>query len=145
MKRLHNLSYSLFLISYSLFVFTSCSVSKKISNKANSILIKDSAISKGHIGISIYEPATGKYWYNHDAEKYFVPASNTKLFSLYAGMKYLGDSLVGARVEERWNGIYIYGTGDPTFLHPDFKFQPVFDYAKSKKGHAVTFVKNEDY
>jgi hypothetical protein len=59
MKRLHNLSYSLFLISYSLFVFTSCSVSKEISKKANSILLKDSAISKGHIGISIYEPLLG--------------------------------------------------------------------------------------
>ncbi len=138
------LRYSIFLVPCSIFIF-SCSLSKQISRQADTILLKDSVISTGHIGISIYEPATGKYWYEHDATKYFVPASNTKLFTLYAGMKYLGDSLVGARVEERWNGINIYGTGDPTFLHPDFKFQPVFDYAKSKKGNIVSFIQNEDY
>lgn len=69
---------------------SSCSVSKQIGKQANDILINDTAISTGHIGISIYEPATDKYWYNYNATKYFIPASNTKLFTLYAGMKYLG-------------------------------------------------------
>ncbi len=133
------------LVPCSILFLFSCSVSKQISKQADSILLNDTSISKGHIGISIYEPATGKYWYNHNADKYFIPASNTKLFTLYAGMKYLGDSLVGARVEETWNTIRIYGTGDPTFLHPDFKFQPVFDYARSKKGNNVVFLENEDY
>ncbi len=135
----------LLICNYSLLIIlSSCSVSKQIARQANT-LITDSSVSKGFIGISIYEPATGKYWYNYNATKYFTPASNTKLFTLYAGMKYLGDSLVGARVEERWDGISIYGTGDPTFLHPDFKFQPVFDYARSKKGNSVHFIENEDY
>ncbi len=88
---------------------------------------------QGHIGISIYEPATGKFWYNYQAEKYFVPASNTKLFSLYAGMKYLGDSLPGLRYEIENGNINILGTGDPTFLHPDFKNQPVFDFLKKSR------------
>ncbi|MEO6539669.1 MAG: hypothetical protein ABIN74_01715, partial [Ferruginibacter sp.] len=81
-----------FLILNSSFLigFCSCSVSKQISKQAQTILLNDTAIRSGHIGISIYEPATSKYWYNHDATNYFIPASNTKLFSLYAGMKYLG-------------------------------------------------------
>ena len=81
-------------------LFGSCTVTRQISRQANNDLLKDSAIATGHIGISIYEPATGKYWYNFNAEKYFVPASNVKLFTLYAGMKYLGDSLVGLRYEK---------------------------------------------
>ncbi len=124
----------LFLIPY--FLFSACSVSKQISNQAK-ILIQDSAINMGHIGISIYEPATNKYWYNYQAEKYFVPASNTKLFSLYAGMKYLGDSLVGLKYvrskqksTSKQNYYYIEPTGDPTFLHPDFANQPVADFLK---------------
>jgi serine-type D-Ala-D-Ala carboxypeptidase/endopeptidase (penicillin-binding protein 4) len=46
-------------------------------------------------------------------------------------MKYLGDSLVGLRYEKN-NKDYtvISGTGDPTFLHPDFKNQPVFSFLK---------------
>ena len=111
----------------------SCSVSKQIGKQANSILLSDSAIATGHIGISIYEPATNKYWYNYDADKYFIPASNTKLFTLYAGMKYLGDSLVGAKVFEVNDTIYFQPTGDPTFLHPDFNNQPFLKLLKPLK------------
>ena len=113
-----------------LFLFSSCSVSKQISKQANTFLLQDSAIMQGHIGISIYEPATGKYWYNYQAEKYFVPASNTKLFSLYAGMKYLGDSLVGLKVTEYSDHIFVTTTGDPTLLQEDFKNHPVYNFLK---------------
>ncbi len=125
-------------ISYLLIlsIISSCSVSKQISKQANTILLADTAISKGHIGISIYEPATGKYWYNYNADKYFIPASNTKLFTLYAGMKYLGDSLVGIRYQNQAilseTITTITPTGDPTFLHPDFIKQPVLDFLKRK-------------
>ncbi|MBL7702351.1 MAG: D-alanyl-D-alanine carboxypeptidase [Ferruginibacter sp.] len=112
---------------------SSCSVSKQIGKQADAVLFKDTAIRTGHIGISIYEPATNKYWYNYDADKYFIPASNTKLFTLYAGMKYLGDSLVGLKYTlsgtpgEKFRIFAIQPTGDPTLLHPDFKRQPVMD------------------
>jgi serine-type D-Ala-D-Ala carboxypeptidase/endopeptidase (penicillin-binding protein 4) len=127
-------------------IFSSCSITKQISKQANTILLKDTAISSGHIGISIYEPATNKYWYNYDATKYFIPASNTKLFTLYAGMKYLGDSLVGLRYETQDNYTNIIGAGDPTFLHPDFKNQAVFDFLKKAgnlnyliRGYSLSF------
>lgn len=109
-------------------LLASCSVSKQIAKQADRILLKDSAVSTGHIGISIYEPATGKYWYNYDATKYFVPASNTKLFSLYAGLKYLGDSIPALRYEvENDTSIRIQATGDPTFLLAEFPNQPVYN------------------
>ncbi|HUS03057.1 MAG TPA: D-alanyl-D-alanine carboxypeptidase [Chitinophagaceae bacterium] len=127
-------SHFLFLIPYFLF---SCSISKQISKQADTILLKDSVIRFGHIGISIYEPATGKYWYNFQAEKYFVPASNTKLFSLYAGMKYLGDSITAFRYAEDQNSIVIEPAGDPTFLHPDYKDQRAFTFLKEKKKPVV--------
>ncbi len=82
----------------------------------------------GHVGISIYEPATQKYLYNYNAEKNFTPSSNVKLFTLYAGMKYLGDSLIGLKYLQDSNEIIIYPTGDPTLLHPDFKTQPVISF-----------------
>jgi len=112
---------------------SSCSVSKQINKQANTILLSDTAISTGHIGISIYEPATNKYWYNYNADKYFIPASNTKLFTLYAGMKYLGDSLTGLAYQNFSDtAINVSGTGDPTFMHPDFKNQPVMDFLKAQ-------------
>lgn len=124
-----------FLIFYSSFLIClfSCSVSKQISKQANTVLLKDSAVSTGHIGISIYEPATGTYWYNYNATKNFIPASNTKLFTLYAGMKCLGDSLVAARVKNNGSDISVYPAGDPGFLNREFSFQPLFQYLKSSK------------
>jgi len=118
-----------FMVPALLFFLSGCAASAQISRSAKAALLNDPAIATGHIGISIYEPATGKYWYNYNDTKNFIPASNTKLFTLYAGMKYLGDSLTGLRYRTFEDStIFIYATGDPTFLHPGFKQQPVLDF-----------------
>jgi D-alanyl-D-alanine carboxypeptidase/D-alanyl-D-alanine-endopeptidase (penicillin-binding protein 4) len=114
-------------------LLNACSVSKQINKNVSKNLLSDSVIASGHIGISIYEPSTGKYWYNYNADKYFIPASNTKLFTLYAGMKYLGDSLVGMKYAENDSAIFLTPTGDPTFLHPDFQQQPVLSFLQKQK------------
>ncbi len=122
-----------FILSFGALLY-SCSVSRQVSRQANELLIKDSAIASGHTGISIYEPAAGKYWYNYNADKNFIPSSNVKLFTLYAAMKHLGDSLVGARYNEIGDtALDLYPSGDPSFMHPDFEKQPVFNLLKSKK------------
>ncbi|MFT3681864.1 MAG: D-alanyl-D-alanine carboxypeptidase [Ferruginibacter sp.] len=132
--------YLSYFITLTVFI-CSCSVTKQIGKQADNVLLKDSVISTGHTGISIYEPATGKYWYNYEAEKYFVPASNVKLFTLYAGMKYLGDSIPGIKYQLlKDSSINIFPTGDPTFLHPDFKKQPVLDFLQHNK-RSILFLK----
>lgn len=118
---------------FGIFFFASCSISKQINRQVTQILLKDTAISTGHIGISIYEPATNKYWYNFNAGKYFIPASNTKLFTLYAGLKYLGDSLVAARLIKSGDRLTVYPTGDPTFLLSEFAFQPLYKTLTTSK------------
>lgn len=123
----------LLLIYFLNTLLLSCSVNRQISRQANKILVNDSVIRKGHIGICVYEPATGKYWYKHEAEKYFIPGSNTKLFTLYAGLKYLEDSLPGLRYYQQHDTIYVFPTGDPTFQHPYFKYQPVACFLEKTK------------
>ncbi|MDQ6609333.1 MAG: D-alanyl-D-alanine carboxypeptidase [Bacteroidota bacterium] len=108
-----------------------CTITKQIEKSAKENVLNDEALKTAHVGISIYEPASGKYWYNYQGDKYFVPASNTKLPTCYAAMKYLGDGLVGLRVQQRGSQLFVHGTGDPTFLHEDFKQQLVLDYLKT--------------
>jgi len=112
-------------------LFSSCSLTKQIDKSAREIVLKEDALQTAHVGISIYEPATGKYWYNYNGDKYFVPASNTKLPTCYAAMKYLGDSLVGGRyavwVEDSDTTLILFPSGDPTFLNSEFPFQPLFN------------------
>ena len=98
----------------------------KIRTWAEKELLVTRALKHAHVGVSIYEPATGKYWYNHQDDQYFTPASNMKIFSLYTGMLLLGDSLPALRYLETDSVLYVKGTADPSFLHPDYTFQPAF-------------------
>ena len=114
---------------------TAAKTETDIEKAAGQFLLSDSNLATAHLGISIYDPAEKKYLYNYQGDKYFIPASNTKLLTCYAAMKYLGDSLVGLRYEmneDNSSVIDVEFNGDPTFLHPDFKMQPVFDFLKSK-------------
>lgn len=124
--------YRLTLILPLLVFFFSCSVSKQIGRSAKENVLKNDALQTAHVGISIYEPGTGKYWYNYQGDKYFVPASNTKLPTCYAAMKYLGDSLVGFEyIVEDQKTLVFKPTADPTFLHTDFNSSREISFLKS--------------
>jgi serine-type D-Ala-D-Ala carboxypeptidase/endopeptidase (penicillin-binding protein 4) len=112
---------------------TACSAQKEISKSADKLLFSDSAIARAHVGISIYDPSTNKYLYNFQPNKYFIPASNVKIFTAYVGLKYLGDSLPGMQYVENADSVHLFPTGDPTFLHRDFLKQPVGDFLKRQR------------
>src|SRR6476661_3184803 len=85
------------ILSSVLYILSSCSLQKQISKSVSPFILNDSSLKTAHVGISIYEPAANKYWFNYQGEHYFTPASNTKIPTCYAAMKYLGDSLVGLK------------------------------------------------
>src|ERR1044071_7570722 len=97
-------------------LLSSCSLQKKISKSAQKV-ITDSSLQTAHVGISIYDPGAGKYLYNYNGNKYFVPASNTKIPTCYAAMKYLGDSLIGLK----------YAFPDPPYNNQFVIIQPTGD------------------
>ena len=118
-------------------LIASCSVQQRINKSAAKNVLKVPALATAHVGICIYEPATGKYWFDYQGDKYFVPASNTKIPTCYAAMKYLDDSLPGIVVTRESDKLLIRGTGDPTFLHSDFKNQPVLDFLQKENKEVV--------
>jgi D-alanyl-D-alanine carboxypeptidase/D-alanyl-D-alanine-endopeptidase (penicillin-binding protein 4) len=118
------------------FCWQACSTGRHIQSPGGrdglQAFVQDSILARpelvaGQIGICIYDPAKAVYVLNYQGDKYFVPASNTKLFSLFAGLKYLGDSLVGMRYRISDTALLVIPSGDPTFLHPDYTSQPVMD------------------
>jgi D-alanyl-D-alanine carboxypeptidase/D-alanyl-D-alanine-endopeptidase (penicillin-binding protein 4) len=111
-----------------LLFFASCSTQKQIQKQAGKSILQDATLSHAHVGISLYDPTEKKYLYNYQGEQYFVPASNTKIVTCYAAMKYLRDSLIGVRYLENDTAIFLLPTGDPTLLHPEYKKQPVIDW-----------------
>ena len=106
-----------------------CSPVHSIGSSAEKVFSQP-GLASAQIGICLYDPANSTYLYEQQSNKYFIPASNTKLFSLYAGMKYLGDSLVGLRYRETDTALFLVPSGDPSFLHPAYSSQPVMDFLK---------------
>lgn len=100
---------------------------KNIRKWANEEILQQKDIRNAHTGICILDPSTGKYWLQYQDDKFFMPASNTKIFTLFTGLRLLGDSLPAMRYAEDDTAIYVQGTADPSFLHPDFTYQPVKD------------------
>lgn len=124
----------LYFVVMLLFVFSGCSSTKTITAKNNSQRFEnDSLLHNAHVGISIYDAGSKKFLYQYQSDKYFVPASNIKIVSCYAGMKYLDSVIDGIRYIDLDTAILLLPTGDPTFLHPDFANQPVVKFLQQEK------------
>lgn len=126
-------------------VLVSCSVQKQIAKQAEPKLINYKELQNAHIGISLYDASTGKFLYQHNADKYFTPASNTKLLTCYAALKYLKDSITGARVAVAGDKILLIPNGDPTFLHPDFTANPLLDYLRKVSSNKTVVVYDANF
>jgi D-alanyl-D-alanine carboxypeptidase/D-alanyl-D-alanine-endopeptidase (penicillin-binding protein 4) len=118
-----------FLSFLSAFLFFSLHVSPlsgqknfKKQRKELSNLIDQSPVFNRHFaGFIIEDAATEEVLFSKDADKYFTPASNTKLVTFYTALKILGDSLNVWRVAEFEDQIILQGTGNPLWRHPSFK------------------------
>lgn len=99
----------------------------------NSPAALEDSLMGAHLGVLVTEAETGKVVAEYNSHKYFVPASNTKLLSLYAGLKYLPDSLPGIRYYDAGDTVFVMPTGDPTLLVDEFKKHPVYEWLASVK------------
>lgn len=71
-------------------------------------------------GFMLYDPAGKLTLFQKDADKFFTPASNTKIFTLYTSLKILKDSLPVLRYTQDGNFTIFQGMGNPMFLNPLF-------------------------
>ncbi len=122
-------SLSIFLVVAAA-LLSSCSTGKLVSKSPIVRLGDDSVFRNSHIGISVFDPTTREFLYQYQDDKYFIPASNTKIFSCYAGMKLLGKNLPGMFYVDMDTALVLVPTGDPTFLHKDYPDQPVADFIR---------------
>jgi D-alanyl-D-alanine carboxypeptidase/D-alanyl-D-alanine-endopeptidase (penicillin-binding protein 4) len=108
----------------------SCSSGRRAVREAGKELMGDAVLKEAHAGISVFDPLSRRFLFDHQGGKYFVPASNTKIFTCYAAMRYLGQRLEGIEWMDMDTALLLFPTGDPTLLHPDYPEQPVMDFLR---------------
>jgi D-alanyl-D-alanine carboxypeptidase/D-alanyl-D-alanine-endopeptidase (penicillin-binding protein 4) len=85
-----------------------------------------------HTGFFLLDPSTKEVLCNYNGDKYFTPASNTKIFTLYAGLTLLGDSVPTLRYSINGDSLIFWGTGDPSFLYKEvYNNNRVFSFLKT--------------
>lgn len=73
-------------------------------------LFQESKILNDHfVGFSLYDLNANKYVMDINGNKHFTPASNTKMYTTYAALALLGDSIPGLEYVERGDSLLIWG------------------------------------
>lgn len=116
----------LFLISS---IIWSCTPTKLITDKIPPInpyhltatyqIDTSSILSKSFTGFVLYNPEKDTILDSLLYNKYFTPASNTKLFTCYAALKVFKDSIPALRYVISGDSLIFWGTGDPSLLNID--------------------------
>ena len=125
-----------------LFFLQACSPVKQATTPDYEPLLRDSVFQNAHTGVAVFNATNGSWVLQQNSQKYFVPASNVKLPAMYAGLKYLGDSLVSFYYKQSADTLHLLANGDPSFLHPDFKVQPSFAFLKQQTNAIVVHSTN---
>jgi D-alanyl-D-alanine carboxypeptidase/D-alanyl-D-alanine-endopeptidase (penicillin-binding protein 4) len=123
----------LFIHTCCLLLVISSAAQQKTTRSPLTDFLRDPLFKSAHVGVSVYDPLAKKSLYDYQSHKFFVPASNVKIVSCFAAMKYLDSLLPGIRYYENDTAIYILPTGDPTLLHRDFMRQPVIEFLQRQK------------
>ena len=113
-----------------LFFLTGCSsarIIKEIKETENQL--------HEHVGFYLYDLASKEVKVDYNGAKYFIPASNTKIFTLFTSLKLLGDSISSLKYIARRDSLIFQGMGDPSFLYKNvFDNGRTIDFLKQQQG-----------
>lgn len=85
------------------------------------------------VGFMLYDPESNKTLACQYDNKYMTPASNTKLYTFYAGTKLLGKAVPAMQYTISGDSLIFWGTGNPLFLHHDLNDQAALDFLSARK------------
>ena len=131
-----SLIFNCFLV---LFLLSGCTSIKKTIH-AN---IRADKLQNSFHGLVIIDANTQKEIYNQNGNKYFTPASNTKIVTFYTRLKLLPKNIPTLNYKVANDTIFIEGTGDPSWLHPYFKDSTAINWLKNQETIAL-YTQNHD-
>mgnify|MGYP001800006161 CR=1 FL=1 len=85
------------------------------------------------VGFVLYDPENNNTLACQYDIKYMTPASNTKLYTFYAGTKLLGKAVPAMQYQIKGDSLIFWGTGNPLFLHHDLNDPAALEFLSARK------------
>jgi serine-type D-Ala-D-Ala carboxypeptidase/endopeptidase (penicillin-binding protein 4) len=116
-------------------VLSSCQISKQArTSKSVCRNLQNFNRAKHFVsGLSVFNPETNKFLVQYNDSQYFTPASNTKILTFLSTLSLLKDSVPAIKFAVKNDTLFFTGTGDPTFLDPDFNSDKVISFFQKAK------------
>lgn len=95
-------------------------IPRKIVSHLTENVEQSTVFQQGFTGFVLFDPEERQVLYQYQADKYFTPASNTKILTFYAAQILLREEWPVIHYQERGDTLMLWGTGYPLLLHPDF-------------------------
>lgn len=125
----YNTTLRIIIICSGLFL-QACSTEQKIARQVQQKLQKNPALKHHYVGFALYSLEEKKMLGSQHADEYFTPASNTKLFTFYAGLKLIPDRMPAMRYIEKGDSLIIWGTGDPAMLQTRLQDRTAYEFLR---------------
>ena len=118
--------------SFIMLVLVACSPTRQLSKALSPKIGQSPVFEKSFTGFVLLNPENGEFIYEHQADKFFTPGSNTKIFTLYTCLQILEEKPPVLRYTETDEQLVFWGTGNPTLGYPHFDSDDiVFDFLKN--------------
>ncbi len=114
-----------------------CASAKKNLQRTTKTVLESPFFDNQFTGFLILDAESNDTLYNLNSTKYFTPASNTKIFTLYTALQFIPDKIPALKYLTQNDTLYIEGTGDPSFLHPYFKDSTALNFLGSHSNIAL--------
>ena len=144
---------TLFLLLFTSMITTTADAQSKWRvNRALKPILADDQLDHTWYGILVIRPSDGKVLFERNADRFFMPASNTKLYTSAAALELLGPDYTyttrlfahGTQTDTLFAGdLVLVGDADPTFLSPEYEPNPetlFAAWADSLKAAGITHI-----
>jgi len=112
--------YFVFLFCFSFLIGCKTADLRRLNKKIDAHF-GDEFYNNSFVGLFVYDPEEKDTLYLYNSRRYFTPASNTKIFTLFAALKTLPEKIPTLKYLVRNDTLYFEGLGDPSLLNPFFK------------------------
>lgn len=108
--------------AFVLLLSQSCAGSRvKRINKSVDTVLSGASFRNHHYGLLVVDPTTEDTLLAKASNKYFIPASNVKIATLYTSLSLIPSEIPTISYTTIGDSLYFEGLGNPSSLHPRFK------------------------